>query len=169
MSEVLVFGGIAEVLDVDESLKRVEHTARGQLVQLFDARCVAGEEHLLTALHKAKRAFERKENISQRLELEVMLYAAGTRQLKKAFRMGIKEGMCTIAVLVEAEDAAGLARKIEGALSLSRDDSVVECSQDKRDVLCELFDISEREVGCVGEERLCQLVLERVALLDVEK
>ncbi|MHC1593023.1 MAG: KEOPS complex subunit Cgi121, partial [Methermicoccaceae archaeon] len=94
MSEAVVFGGTAEVLDVDESLKRVEHTARGQLVQLFDARCVAGEEHLLTALHKAKRAFERGENISQRLELEVMLYAAGTRQLKKAFEMGIKEGMC---------------------------------------------------------------------------
>lgn len=169
MSEVLVFGGIANVQDVDACLMEVEHTAQDGLVQLFDARYVAGKEHLLSALHKAKRAFERRTNISQRLKLEVMLYAAATRQLNRAFRMGIKRGTCPVAVLVEADDADMVAGKVEGVLSLRRDDRVVECSVDKRDVLCEFFAISELELGCVGEDKLCQLVLERVALLDVEK
>jgi len=167
--DALVMGGTANIVDVDETLKRVEAVAGERLVQLFDARYVAGEEHILSALQKAKRAFEREENISQNIRLEVMLYAAATRQLKRAFEMGIKQGPCSIVVLIEAEDVLELSEKVERVLSLRRDDCVVECSPDKRDVLCEFFDISEEELSCVGEERLCQLVLERVALLDVEK
>ena len=90
--DAMVMGGTANIVDVDETLKRVEAVAGERLVQLFDARYVAGEEHLLSALQKAKRAFEREENISQDIRLEVMLYAAATRQLKRAFEMGIKQG-----------------------------------------------------------------------------
>jgi len=167
--DALVMGGTANITDVDETLRRVEAVAEECLVQLFDARYVAGEEHLLSALRKARRAFERGENISQDVRLEVMLYAAATRQLRNAFKMGIKPGSCRIAVLIEAENALELSKKVESALSLLRDDSVVECSPDKWDVLREFFHISDEELSCVGKERLCQLVLERVALLDVEK
>jgi KEOPS complex subunit Cgi121 len=133
------------------------------LLQFMDADLVLGKEHILTAVAHAQRAFERKNNISSSLAMEILIYCAGTPQIKAALeRIGIKKGSKRIALIYqEGLDIEALL----GKLDLKRDDSVLQVTESKlRD-----FGISESERGAVDKKKIKDLVLERVAMVDVIK
>ena len=58
----------------------------------FDAEKLAGREHAESALRHAHRSFERGIAISNSLEMEALLYAAGTRECSAAVSFGLHEG-----------------------------------------------------------------------------
>ena len=69
-------------------------------IQFFDARFVAGKQHLYFAAVNALNAFIKKTNISNNLAVETLLYASGQRQIKKAVKMlGITQKTTEIAAL----------------------------------------------------------------------
>jgi KEOPS complex subunit Cgi121 len=183
--------------------------ATGTTVQAFDAELVVGREHLERALELADRAFERGENVARDRGVEVLLYAAGRRQIHRALEMGVDEGETPVVVLVAAErgavsggeaadreavDAgsaadreavdAGSAADREAVDASSAADREADAAEQVRELLApadtlgpgraddervrSLFDVSEAELAAVDGD-LSDLVLERVALLDVEK
>ncbi|MCQ8904609.1 MAG: KEOPS complex subunit Cgi121 [Methanothermobacter sp.] len=75
-------------------------------VQLMDARAVAGREHAIHGAIHALKAFERGQNISTDMGIEICLRIAGMRQISRALELlGIMEGEMEIcAVLVDCED-----------------------------------------------------------------
>jgi KEOPS complex subunit Cgi121 len=139
----------------------------GVVAQAFDARYVVSELHLKEAVGKAKRSFERGENIADDLSMEVLLYAAGTRQIDVATRMGLRPGEHDAVFVIEGdtreEDEA--AEEI-GKMTHEPPDEF-EYGDEK--YLLDFFGLTDEEVGAVGKDRLEYLVLERVALLDVNK
>lgn len=138
-------------------------SAHGVEVQLLDARYVCGRDHLVTAAEHAERAMREGRNAAKSLAVEFVLYASGERQISEAIaKMGIREDSTEFAVVQfggEDPDAA-----LE-ALGLTRDDDVLGASDEK----IRAFGLMEPEIASVPEGQAADLVLERVALVDLLK
>jgi tRNA threonylcarbamoyladenosine modification (KEOPS) complex Cgi121 subunit len=94
--------------------------------------------------------------------MECLLYASGERQISKAQeKMGIKSGTERVALVLfgpRIEDALS-------ALDLVRDDAVLDASVEK----ALRFGVEQKEIDALGPERASDLVLERVAFVDILK
>jgi KEOPS complex subunit Cgi121 len=147
-------------------------------LQFFDADLVATWQHLYFALLNALTAFKNGENLSKSVAMEAMLYAAGRRQIQKATRLlGIKPTSRTIVILIVGGEAvvvqealAEVSRRVGG----QRDDSVLELSREKIEIIKRAFDISDVELETVMDEdglekALVDIVVERVALLAAKR
>lgn len=172
--------GYAEITDLDaflDSLTTIgeEH---GCVVQAFDARYVANEEHLEQALRTARRAIGRGEAIARDPAVEVLCYAAGTRQIDVALELGVGEGRTPVIVLLASMDAEVESRSDE----LTGESAAVEAVSDliepadlergaelgDPERLRAFFDVGDAELAA-SDADLATLVRERVALLAVER
>ncbi|MFB6166586.1 MAG: KEOPS complex subunit Cgi121 [Haloarculaceae archaeon] len=162
-----VVEGIATVDDVDAFVADLGAIGaeRGCAVQAFDARYVLGRAHLERAVELADRARERGEAIADDPAVEILLYAAGRRQIDRALAMGVDAGEGPVVVVVHGPDgdeagaAAAVCDRLAPAETLGDyDESLVR----------EFFGIGERE-SAATDAALADLVGERVALLPVEK
>lgn len=129
-------------------------------IQFFRADRVFGAEHLLSAAEKAVRAFADGTNMSKTLGMEMMLYAAAERQTAGALRkMGVFDGIAGMGlVVIGAAEPDDVIRE----LGLERDDSVLE--PEGKDPT--IFGIRPAELEVMGGDRVCELVLERVAMSE---
>lgn len=92
--------GIKSVSEILDKIQKLE--AEYQVyIQLLDADKVCGKKHLEVAVMHTVRAFARGENLSKKFGIELLRFAGAVRQLKDGItKMGIKEGMSRIAVVV---------------------------------------------------------------------
>ncbi len=164
--------------DVEGLLSQVRGEFGDVAVQFFDARCIAGGEHLHFAVLNALRAFESGTNISKSLAVECLLYASAQRQIKSALRLvGVRRGCSQIAVLVAADGKARVEEALARVSELvggGRDDRVLELLDDKVPAILSLFGISDSELKAKlgrGEVKraVAELVIEHVALLAVQR
>ncbi|MDR5673719.1 KEOPS complex subunit Cgi121 [Halalkaliarchaeum sp. AArc-GB] len=159
--------GVAHVDDLEEFLAAVDRiTAEtGAIVQVFDARYVVSREQLERAVELAERARDRGEEIARDPAVEILLYAAGRRQIDRALEMGIEEGETpAVAVVVGNDGDESAAAAALGSLFADAD-TLGEYDETR---VREFFDVSTAELAAV-DGGLADVVLERVALLDVEK
>lgn len=146
-------------------------------IQFFDAKFVATWQHLYFAALNALTAFKNRENISESLAMESLLYASAQRQIRKAMEfLGIKPSSSEIAVLVIGEKP----ELVRSALSMvsrqakaKRDDAVLGLSKEKIADIQKVFVISHVELETVMkkgdlEKALIDLVIERMALLATQ-
>jgi len=138
----------------------------GTRIVFFDADRMAGRAHAASALAHAGRSFECGNPIARTFEMEALLYAAGTRQTRIGRTFGLHEGenRCWVAVTPNSDRAWTL---LLGLVRFEPEPS--ELMPEHRRRLCDLFEITPGELGVVGEDRLAELVLERVALLDANR
>jgi KEOPS complex subunit Cgi121 len=151
--------------DVDAFLERMDEiaTAHDVTVQAFDARYVVSRRHLERAVELADRERARGEAIARDRGVEIALYAAGRRQIDRAFEMGVSSGETPTVVLVDGPDEEAAAAAIEELLTPTAtlgayDEARVRSFYD--------VDAAELEATDAG---IAALVLERVALLVVER
>jgi KEOPS complex subunit Cgi121 len=131
---------------------------------------VVSRRHLERAVELADRAIDRGEAIARDRGVEILLYAAGRRQITDALELGVSAGSNRVVVLVDTDDdAAEVESDIADAVR-SRVVDTVEPTLGEYDAerVREYFDIGEQELDVVGGD-LEALVLERVALLVVEQ
>lgn len=133
----------------------------GVLLQAFDARYIADEAHLQAALDHAKRSMERGENVADELAVEVLLYAAGRRQIDEAMTLGLETGQQSVIVLLDGDQADAAARAVREHLDPGP-------AEPDTEAIAEYFEITSVERAATTGD-LSDLVRERVALLDVEK
>jgi len=131
-------------------------------IQLLDARLVCGRDHLIAAGEHAERAMREGTAVAKSLPVELVVYASGERQINEAIaKMGIRDDTTEFAVVHFGGD---LALALE-ALRLTRDDAVLSVTPAK----LRSFGLTEAELSTVPPERQTDLVLERVALVDLLK
>lgn len=136
----------------------------GAVVQALDARYVAGREHLEAAVRSARRARHHDDAIADDPAVEVLLYAAGQRQIDRALTIGVSAGEGPVVVVVDGGDEASVATAVEAllepmeTLGIARDEGAIR----------EYFDIDDTEWAAT-DASLEDLVVERVALLAIEK
>jgi KEOPS complex subunit Cgi121 len=146
-------------------LKKIKEISseKNLAIQVFDADKLAGKEHLTFAIEKALNSFKKGTNIANDLAKEIMLYAAGTRQINRAVKIGLHEGWNNIAI-VAVGDMIDMS-----AFDEIRPRNVLQYSGSKNNALMDIFNITEEEIEAAGADKIPELVLERVALVDVMK
>ena len=165
--------GIATVPDVDAFVADLTEIgdAYGCTVQALDASYVVGRVHLERAVECADRARTRGEAIADDHAVEILLYAAGRRQISRAFEMGVSTGESPVVVVVHdgagGDTAAGDEQAAADAVAelLAPAETLGEYDPER---VRDFFDVPDRELSATDAD-LPTLVLERVALLAVEK
>lgn len=150
-------------------LSNIQEIARKFDVRIvcFNADLLAGRRHAEAAVRHAVRSFEAGKNISNTLEMEALLYAAGSRQCSVALSVGIHSGenrlwICCYPFSEEVWDA------LRPVLPWGGGDAWEDINDKKRERLIQFFGITPDELGSLEKaDRITDLVLERVAFLDV--
>jgi KEOPS complex subunit Cgi121 len=162
-----ILEGTVEVDDVDAFVAEIGEISAetSATIQAFDARYVVSERHLERAVELADRAIERGENVARDRAVEILLYAAGRRQISEALELGVSPGKNRVVVLVDGGDEADAAATVRARVLDAEAPTLGDYDSDR---VCEYFDVSDAELDVVDGD-LESLVLERVALLVVEK
>jgi len=168
-----VIGARGHIRDVSGFLSKVQEAAvrHRLMIQVLDAEMVYGRLHLLSAYDHAVRAFHEKTQATNSLGLETLLYASGESQIQKALaKMGVKPETTCIAVVIggEKDFSANLDAVLSDLFSgigFVRDDTVLEGDRET----LRRFGVSDQEAATVTEERYGDLILEKVAMVDVLK
>ena len=167
--------GTVRVDDVDDFVSELDAIASGTgtTIQTFDARYVVSRRHLERAVELADRAIDRDENVARDRAVEILLYAAGRRQITDALELGVSTGENRVVVLVDAGDSGDGSEPTEADAAAAVRSDVLDSPEptlgdyDPERVRA-YFDIDNAELDVVDGD-LEALVLERVALLVVEK
>ena len=169
---IKIIGATGEIKNIDNFLKAVYDFSKENdiLIQAFDANLIFGKKHIISAVNHAKRSIKRKKNTTNSLMMETLLYSSGERQLKLAIpKMGVKKGKTKITFLLLTADDRLISEKIIDKflkdLSLKRDDKVLEGGKNT----LKLFGINEKEIETVPKEKYGNLILEKVAMVDLIK
>jgi KEOPS complex subunit Cgi121 len=137
----------------------------GTHIICFNADMLAGRVHGVSAVERAVRAFEEGVTISNNLEMECLLFAAGSRQCSIAASFGIHEGENRMYICCYPARAKVWVA-LEPLFHFVREewDTI---DPEKRGRLMKTFSITPEELAAAGgNERIVDLVLERVALLQ---
>ncbi|MDR3206304.1 MAG: hypothetical protein LBT41_04335, partial [Candidatus Methanoplasma sp.] len=126
----------------------------GGEVVLLDPKMVCGRDHIVSAVMHAERAFANGANRSKNILTEIILYAAGERQIGRAVEKMRPKGNGMVAVLLGISDP-----RLED-IGLEICDEFLEPSTDK------LLALGVDPVEGVPPE---DLILEHVAMVDLMK
>lgn len=143
---------------MDRALARAKEA--GAEILVLDDDMVFGRDHIRSAAYHAQKAIDEGRNSSDSLAMETMLYASGERQLGHAIeKMTVKDDTGTVAIAVirgsmEPESGWRIARP--------RDD-------DSERARLLRFGLTAEEIGTLRQDRAEELVLEKVAGVDVIK
>lgn len=155
-------GAIGKIDDPMKFIKGVQ-AELGKETLCLDADMVCGREHIESAVMHAERSFDHGTNSSDSFAMEVMLYASGERQLSKALnKMSVKEGEVALAIVsFDGEVTDPILRRF----GLAPHPQATSFSVAK----ALRFGIEQKEADSVPLVMLQDLVLERVAFVDVSK
>jgi len=130
-------------------------------ILVLDGDMVFGADHLRSALHHAQRAIDEGRNSSRSLTMETLLYASGERQLGAAIeKMSVGEHAKSVVIALlrgERFDIGEGWRKLEPRQ--------MEMDRDR----LRRYGFSDAELSTVAPESSAELVLERVAFVDILK
>lgn len=159
--------GTAEIGDLDAFIEELDRIGEetGCAIQAFDARYVAGPEQLERAVALANRSFERGENVARERSVEILLYAAGRRQINRAFEIGVSEGERAVVLVADGEDEK---RALVALGELLEDGGWTPGERADPELIETFYGITDAERAAT-DAPLRDLVCERVALLEVEK
>jgi KEOPS complex subunit Cgi121 len=168
---IVIISGPVKIIDNNIFIKQLSDISSSYniTVQALNADLLSGIRHIQFAVEKSIRSFESGKNTANNLGMEIMLYASGSRQIEKALDLGVKIGENRVAIVLVGENVTDEAEFDVRALLNSEDASIVDYSDGKKEDLLKIFNITAAELEAVGEEKIPELVLERVALVDVIK
>ena len=164
-----IIGAKGDIQNIDIFLKKLSDLSQEYniVIQVFNADMIYGENHLISSVEHAIRAMKQETNTTNSLNMEILLYASGERQLKIAIpKMGVKKGKGNIAlVFTNGKIPEGKIDQILTKLDLERDDKVLEGDINT----LKKFGLSEKEIETVNPEKYGHLILEKIALVDIIK
>jgi len=166
---IKIVGAKGIIQDVDGFLEKVLSFSEKQhvVVQVFNADTIYGRNHLISAVEHAVRATQERTNTTNSLSMEIMLYASGERQLKLAIpKMGVRKGKGRIAfVFTNGKISDKIVDDLLKELVLERDDKVLEGDRDT----LKKFGLTDAEIRTVTKDKYGDLILEKVAMVDIIK
>jgi KEOPS complex subunit Cgi121 len=180
---VRLVAGTFAIGDLDDFLADLDEIAEatGAVVQAFDADLVVSATQLREAARLAARAIARGEAVARDPGVEILLYAAGSRQIDRALELGVAEGeRDAVVVVADFGDVRGadrptadLDRAVEAVRGLAVDSSELPdgnalSTAFDEDRAREFYGVTDRELAATNGG-LADAVRERVALLDVSK
>jgi tRNA threonylcarbamoyladenosine modification (KEOPS) complex Cgi121 subunit len=164
-----IFGAIGLIKDSEIFLKKINEFSNNNnlKIQVFDADLIFGKNHIITSVNHAIRSIKNNKHTTNSIEMEIMLYASGERQLKLAIpKMGIKKNTKNIAFILISDDIKNdTINKLLNFLSINRCDNVLNIKGKN----LKKFGINKKEIKTVSSDNYEKLIIEKVALVDIIK
>jgi len=166
-----IFGAEGIIDNKDKFLEKISFFSKKNnlKIQVFDADLIFGKKHIISSLNHALRVMKQNKNSTNSIEMEIMLYASGERQLKLAIpKMGIKNNTKKFAFLLISNNHIIEKNKIDDILdylSIKRCDNVLNYNEKK----IKEFGINSSELKTISKRNYERLILEKVALVDIKK
>ena len=167
-----IIGTTGNIQNIDDFLKKINTLSKTYhiIIQALNADFVYNKDHLVSAVEHALRSFQSSMNSLNSLALEILLYASGERQIQKAIKkIGIQKDNQNIAVIIVSENNKRIPddtiKNVLSNLHLIRDDKVLEGDIDT----LQRFGIKEIELQTLPKDKYADIILERVALVDIIK
>ncbi len=164
-------GAIGIITDINKYISHLEQVSKRYQIelQIINAAYVYGKDHLQSAVTHAQRAFKQKRNSCKTLAMEIMLYASGERQIQKALpKIGIAQTTKEFAIIIlhkKKIDINKLKKEIADTTNLLFTDAVLGGSKET----INRWGFTQKEMQTVPEYKYGDLILEKVALVDVIK
>ena len=166
-----------KISNLNSFLDEIKGAASDCQVQVFDADRIAGFDHLYFSVLNALNSFESGNRISESPAMEIMLYASGQHQIRKAIDMlGVKPDSSRMIVVLLAkskEESIQAASRISESIGGEQDDEIIELTDEKFELIKSIFGISDEEIEATfrGSEKkaLTSILVERSALLAARK
>ena len=134
----------------------------------FNRNSVVGKKHVEAAVRFALRSFNSESPISRSIEVEALLYAAGTRQTGLIGSFGIQPGENDCYLCILPPVGRGKTNLCE-FMKFVDEENWEDLPKKKIQDLKRLFGITDAEIHVTGIERISDLILERVALLTINR
>jgi len=165
-----IIGARGNIQNIDNFLKKIRELSdkNNVTIQVFNADLIYGDKHLISAYEHAARAIKQNRNTTNSLEMEILLYAAGERQLKIAIpKMGIRKGKSNLALIAVSKDKKldPVIKNLLREFNLERDDKLLEGNENT----IKNFGLNKKEIETVNKNKYQDLILEKVALVDIIK
>lgn len=158
IKEIKIKEGILKVYSVERFLMEY-----GECLVVIDAKYVLNIDVVKFAVNKAVKAWKDGRNVAKNLPLEILLYISANRQIKDAVKIGVKEGVNDVVIVVLKEDCEN---KLKG---IFEEKKVLRFEPEKVERLKSMYGITDEEINTVGVEKLPLLIRERIALFDIFK
>ena len=168
---IQIFGAKGNIRDIDVFLENIASLSKKYniIIQAMNADVIFNKEHLISAYEHAIRAMKRKKNSTNSLEMEILLYASGERQIKSSIKkMGVKCGKSNIAFAFVSDNEEISDQMIDNllkTLDLIRDDKVLDGNINT----LKKFGITCKEIKTVTKAKYGHLIMEKVAMVDIIK
>ena len=163
-----VVGAKGNIQNIDEFLGQVQSFSQKNnvCIQVFNADMIFGKQHIISAIKHAQRSMNDKTNTTHSLEMEILLYASGERQLKLAIpKMGVKKGETKIVLTLVGKITDRLIDEMLELFLLKHDDNVIDGNKET----LKQFGISQTALETVSKDKYGDLILEKVAMVDIIK
>lgn len=170
---IKIQGCSGTIFSVNDFMNNVNHFAENQdvIIQLLDADMIFGREHIISASEHAQRSIKRDEASTHSLQMELLLYASGERQIKHAIsKMGVKKGKTNfVAIFLFSEEKKqsidAIVDTFNQKFHINENKSALLPNESKLSA----YGISQQAIESVRQDQKFQLVLEKIALVDVIK
>jgi tRNA threonylcarbamoyladenosine modification (KEOPS) complex Cgi121 subunit len=140
--------------------------------QIINNRFVWGRQHLLSAIWHAHNAEKNNRMISKTLSMEILLYTAGQRQIKKAIKLlGVKESTKDVVGILIGDNEAPLIKacfKIQKKLSIQLNLRILDDFSSKEQFFIQMLikdGFSAREFTF---DEIKKAIMQKIALLAIE-
>jgi len=169
----VIFGGNVNIDSISDFLSEIIDYANKNnlLIQLFNADMIYEKTHLESAIIHAIRAEENNMMSTNSIEMEILLYASGDRQLKYAIpKMGINTGNNRTAIVLlttksKIDFNESFVLDFCNRFQINRNDSVIDGSIDK----LKNFGIKPNQYDQYEKEQYLDIILEKIAMVDIIK
>lgn len=166
-----------KINNVDEFFNLIRSKSGSSQVQILNAELVAGFDHIYFSVLNALKSFKSGLNISKNLTIEILLFASGQDQIKRAIEiLGVKSSSSSIALLIVAnssDEAISTFDAISSVINGEVDQSVINLNDEKISNILNAFGISnfELEASMRGslKDALKNVLIERAALLITKR
>lgn len=167
-------------IEIRDEIEKIQDKYK-VIIQFFNSQLIASWEHLFFSVIHSLKAFDQGNNISNKLELEILLYASAQHQIKVAIeRFGINEEIKNIAMIIlgnSMEDIENSKLKISELIKGTENESVLNINGKKYESICKHFNITKLEIETASVsskqddklDALKEIVLNRIAFVIFEK
>ncbi len=159
--------------DINKTLDQLDQMNHGKKYQLFDADKITDQYHLYYAAANAYYAMENGSNISNKIDVETLLYASTQNQISKAIKLiGVSKKTKQIAIIVISEtENDPAATKIADYLGDPTDKSLA-LTPEKYKALKIIYEITDTAIETVGGDKykaLTSLITEKSTLIGLRR
>jgi KEOPS complex subunit Cgi121 len=169
---MILCGAYGKIKDVTVLFNEIDQLSKQNnvIIQIVNADVIFGKDHIVSAYYHTNRCFENNTNSLDDKSLEFLLYLSGERQISKAIKkVGITNQVNTFAIIIiplqKENDCESILAHIVSQFNFVKDDAIL--AGDKTTL--KRFGISEKEISTVPEENYADIILEKVALVDIIK